>query len=134
MVTSFFQLTTCSFGNDLFQIQTSSQRANRWSLELPKGKSAELGAAVTTEVVRKKSTTLEGGVESRVVISIKVTSGVTMSNSDMDKFRVATGYWALPWGWGGLQRTNKISLRPRMESSHSKRHELVDCPLFTIAR
>ena len=24
--------------------------------------------------------------------------------------------------------------RPRMKKSHSKRHELVDCPLFTIAR
>jgi len=24
--------------------------------------------------------------------------------------------------------------RPRMDKSHSKRHELVDCPLFTIAR
>jgi len=25
-------------------------------------------------------------------------------------------------------------IRPRMEKSHSERHELVDCPLFAIAR
>jgi len=27
-----------------------------------------------------------------------------------------------------------ISLRPRMEKSHFKRHEQVDCPLFSIAK
>jgi len=33
-----------------------------------------------------------------------------------------------------INTKTSLTLRPRMGKSHSKRHELVDCPLFTIAR
>ena len=32
------------------------------------------------------------------------------------------------------QQNTRDTNHPRMQKSHSKRHELVDCPLFTIAR
>ena len=33
-----------------------------------------------------------------------------------------------------IYKPHSFCIRPRMEISHFKRHELVDCPLFSIAR
>ena len=45
--------------------------------------------------------------------------------SELEKLHLSSSTWKVFW---------RELDRPRMGKPHSKRHELVDCPLFTIAR